>query len=143
MARGNKPYRALISAWMVSLSLASVLLSQQCQAQSDDYVVYSVYKALDMGNPGEIPQKDYFVNMGSAQGIKPGTVLQVLRRMSTYDLLTEKLYKDVTFPIAKLKVIHVEGSAAIARLQEMLPKDKNPATTPNAVMVGDLVRFAD
>jgi hypothetical protein len=109
-------------------------------AADDDFIVYSIYRALDLGDPGEKPQKDYFVNMGSRQGIRPGTTLQVLRRVATYDLTSQKLYKDVQFPIAKLKVIHVEPNAAIARLDQMLPPEKTPAISPRAVMVGDLVR---
>ena len=107
---------------------------------SSDFVVYSVYKALDMGNPGEIPQRDYYINMGSAQGIHLGSQIEVLRRISTYDLLSEKLYKDVTFPIAKIKVVHVENNAAICRLEKLLPADRTPAVATKAVMVGDLVR---
>lgn len=121
----------------VALSLPTPL------AQSADFVVYSVYKELDMGNPGETPQKDFYVNLGSAQGVKTGSRLEVLRRLSSYDLQTEKLYKEVTFPIAHLKIIHVEANAAIARLDKMLAADKTPAMTPRAVMIGDLVRPAN
>ena len=109
---------------------------------ADEFTVYSVYKALDLGNPGETPQKDYYVNMGRTQGIREGSVLDVMRRNPTYDVVAEKLYKDVTFPIAKLKVIHVEPGASIARLEKMLAVEKTPAITPRAVMVGDLVKIA-
>jgi hypothetical protein len=106
-----------------------------------DYVVYSVYKELDLGNEGERPEKDFYVNMGTTQGVRPGTILKAYRRMSTYDLMSEKLYRDVSFPIAKLKVIHAESSAAIARLEKMLPD--TPAYSPRAVMVGDLVEISE
>jgi hypothetical protein len=105
-----------------------------------DFVVYSVYKGLDMGNPDEKPQKDYYVNMGSAQGLHAGSKLEVMRRVATYDLLSEKLYKDVTFPIAQMKVIHVENNAAICRLDKVLPPEKMPAVANPSVMVGDVVR---
>jgi hypothetical protein len=108
-----------------------------------DFVVYSVFKPLDLGNAGEAPQKDYYVNMGSSQGLREGSQLDVLRRISTYDLLNEKLYQDVTFPIARLKVLHVENNAAICRLQKVLAADKTPETSNRAVMVGDLVRQAE
>ncbi len=104
-----------------------------------DYVVYSVYKELDLGFPGDSPQKDFFVNMGTAQGVRIGAALKVYRRVSTYDLMSEKLYRDVSFPIARLKVIHAENNAAICRLDKMLPVASTPAFSPRAVMVGDLV----
>jgi hypothetical protein len=127
--------------WMIlTIAVAGAVLTIPTAGQSSDYVVYSVYKELDLGNPGESPKKDFFVNIGSSQGVREGATLEVLRRISTYDLMTEKLYKDLLFPIARLKVIHVETNAAIARLEKMLPPDKTPALSPRAVMVGDSVR---
>jgi hypothetical protein len=110
-------------------------------AGSAEFVVYSVYKAIDLGNPGETPQKDYYVNMGSANGVRDGSTLEVIRKVATYDLLSEKLYKDVSFPIARLKVIHVEPNASIARLEKVLPAEKTPAVANRAVMVGDAVQI--
>src|SRR5690606_39652968 len=82
-------------------------------ALSDDAIVYSVYKGMDLGNPNEHVQKDYFVNVGTNQGIRVGTILEVARKTPTYDLTTDKLYKDLIFPFALLRVIHAEKDAAI------------------------------
>ncbi len=108
-------------------------------ASSAEFVVYSIYRGLDLGGDEEKPQKDYYVNMGTNQGIRVGAVLDVLRRVPTFDTVQEKLYRDVTFPIARLRVIHAETTAAIARLEKILPAEKTPAVTPRAVMVGDIV----
>ncbi len=128
---------------VVMFVIAGGILSLPSEAHSAEFMVYSVYRALDMGNPGETPQKDFYVNMGTSQGIHQGSVLEVVRRSSTYDLITEKLYKDISYPIARLKVIHAENNAAVARLDKMLPADKTPALAPNAVLVGDLIRQAN
>jgi len=125
---------AAIAAILSSLSATSALATE--------FVVYSVYKPLDLGGGGEAPQKDYYVNMGSAQGVRPGQQLEVQRRISSYDLVNQKLYKDVTFPIARLKVIHVENNAAICRLEKLMSADKSPEPGIRAVMVGDLVQPA-
>ncbi len=111
-------------------------------AHSEEATVYSVFRGLDLGNPGETPQKDYYVSVGTSAGVQEGTVLEVLRKNSTYDALTEKLYRDVTFPVATLKVIHAESHVAIARLEKMIPQDKTPVISPVAVMLGDIVRIA-
>jgi hypothetical protein len=110
---------------------------------ASDFIVYSVYKDLDLGNPGVVPHKDFYINMGSANGIHPGSVVEVVRKSSTYDLANQKLYKDVSFPIATLKVIHVETNAAIARLEKIYSAEKTPATSPRAVMVGDNIRVQE
>jgi len=126
------------------LTIATIggILAIPAKAAAADFVVYSVYKSLDLGNPGETPQKDYYVNMGSQNGVREGMILDVLRKVPTYDLLTEKLYRDVVFPIAKLRVIHSESGAAIARLEKLNPVEKTPAMPTRAVMIGDLVRVA-
>ena len=112
------------------------------EAPAAEFVVYSVYRELDLGNPGENPQRDYYVNMGTSQGIRTGSKLEVYRRQSTFDLVNEKLYKDLTFPVARIKVIHAEENAAVARLESILPASTAPALSPRSVMVGDLVRPA-
>ena len=123
------------------MTLWGLLLCFPDFAYSAEHFVYSVYKGVELGNPGENDPKDYYVNMGSAQGLQEGAVLEVIRRTPTYDLTNQKLYKDITFPIAHLKVIHVENAAAVARLDKMLPEDQTPVISPRAVMVGDLVRI--
>ncbi len=125
------------------LLIAALAVAAPAQALGADFSVYSVYKGLDLGNPGEVPQKDFYVNMGSANGVRNGSILQVIRKVATYDVTSQKLYKDVSFQIATLKVIHTEGNAAIARLEKVLDAEITPATTPRAVMVGDLVKLGD
>src|SRR4051794_19823627 len=118
--------------WMIVWAIATTVATWAGAPKTSlaaDFVVYSVYKGLDLGNPGEDPQKDYYINMGSAHGLRAGSHLDVLRRIATYDLLNEKLYKDVTFPIARIKVIHVENNAAICRVEKMIPPDKTPAVS--------------
>jgi hypothetical protein len=107
-------------------------------------MIYSIYRGVDLGIAGEAsPPKDFYVNMGIQHGLREGASLEVLRRVSTYDVINQQLYRDVTFPIAVLKVIHVESNASIARLERMLPIEKTPSISPRAVMVGDLIRLPE
>ena len=107
-----------------------------------DYVVYSVFQALNMtDDPKDKPPKDYYINMGKNQGVRKGAILEVRRRIPTYDLISEQLYRDLTVPVALIKVIHVESVAAIGRLEKLLPLKTTPMVSPRFIMVGDLVRF--
>jgi hypothetical protein len=132
--------RKLLYLAVLVLTLSAVITFPRF-ASAEDHIIYSVYQALNMGNPGETPRKDFYINMGKSSGLNEGAVLDVYRRVSTYDLLSEKLYKDLTFPIAKIKVIHAEANAAIARIEKMIPETDAPAISPRAVMVGDIVRL--
>ncbi len=123
-----------------TLALAAFTLIQTPLASAeDDFMVYSVYSGFPMG-PGDVPKRDYFLNMGSKHGLKSGSTVEVYRKQPTYDLVNRKLMKDVTFGIATLKIIHVEADAAIARLESMHSADTTPSISPRAVLVGDLVR---
>ena len=110
-------------------------------AFSVEAMVYNISRPVDLGDSAEAPQKDYYVNLGKAQGLVPGSKLEVFRRTSTYDLVAEKLYRDVTLPVARLKVIHVDDGAAVARLEQLAPPSENANVTPKAVMIGDLVKI--
>ena len=125
---------------MVTLVIIGSIVAIPKEGSASESVVYSIYRELDLGNPGENPQKDFYVNMGTAQGVHTGSVLEVARRVPTYDLVNEKLFKDIIFPIARIKVIHAEENAAVARLEKLLPADSTPAISPRGVMVGDLVK---
>jgi hypothetical protein len=122
--------------WLLALFLA---LSPRT-VQASEFRVYGLYRALNMGADGENPPKDYYVNMGTQNGVSQGSVLEVLRRMSTYDVENQQVYQDMSYPIARIKIIHVEKDVAVARLKEMLPRNKTPISDPHTVMVGDSVR---
>ena len=93
-----------------------------------------------MGGNAPLPAMDYYLTLGKNHGLAVGTIVEVMRRQATYDVINKKLHKDLTFPIARLKVIHSETGASIARLESFAPEDRRPALTPNAVAIGDLVR---
>jgi len=142
----------LLSAYCGSLFMGVMPIGDHLQKtharenappSSGDYVVYSVYQPLNLGNQSEQGgnPKDYYMNVGLEQGVRVGSVLEVRRKISSYDLMSEQLYKDLAVPIAWVKVIHVDSMASIARLEKLLPIDNYPAVTPRAVMVGDLVRM--
>ncbi|OFZ82922.1 MAG: hypothetical protein A2583_16745 [Bdellovibrionales bacterium RIFOXYD1_FULL_53_11] len=128
----------MIMVSSLALALGSIVYS--AESRGADFMVYSVYRGVDLGITGEQPQKDYFVSIGSDNGVRVGAQLEVIRKVPSYDVTNQKLFRDLAFPIAKLKVIHVENNAAIARLDKMHPADSTPVISPRAVMVGDLVR---
>ena len=112
-------------------------------AQADEYNVYQVYRAVDLGESDRPPPKDIFVNMGSNQGLKKGTVLDVYRKISSFDNLTQRLVGDHVIPIGKIKVIHSDEKTAIARVEKFVSVEQEPALLPQAVMIGDIIRLAN
>ncbi|HTL12282.1 MAG TPA: hypothetical protein VL588_07330 [Bdellovibrionota bacterium] len=106
-------------------------------------IVYGVYRPVDLtGDPQQAPPKDYYVSLGTRNGIQHGSTLQVFRKLATHDLVNRKAEADVTVPVATLKVIHAEGTVAVARLEKLFPAAEAPEVEPRAVMVGDNVQLA-
>ena len=136
-------FRVFLFALLLSFSNLSIIHHEPANAQSrQDFIVYSVYTALHMGNPGELKRKDFYINMGTQNGLQTGVVLNVYRKAASYDLISKKLFRDLTFPIGQIKIIHAEPKASIARLVKMNPPELTPAISPQAIRIGDIVRPA-
>jgi hypothetical protein len=138
-------YSYINRPFLISLILLALLIpfAAHSVGGSADFVVYSVYQSVNLGNPSEVTRKDYYVSVGYMHGVKKGSVLEVMRRIPTFDLANEHLHREMIFPIARIKVIHVESKTAIARLEKLLSEDQSPAATPQGIMVGDVVRLVN
>ncbi len=107
---------------------------------ASEYTVYQVYRAIHLGETEQPPPKDIFINMGTEQGLKRGSVPDVYRRISSFDNLTQKHMGDHLIPVGRVKVIHADDQTAIARVTKFVSIDEEPALLPQAVMIGDLVK---
>lgn len=129
---------------MSSLKFISVLfLSLNILAGSEalaDSTVYQVYRSIDLGEGGTQPPKDIFVSIGADKGMKKGSMLDVYRRISSFDNLTQKHMGDHMIPVGKLRVIHVDEKTSIARADRFVSVEQEPALLPQAIMIGDVVR---
>jgi hypothetical protein len=124
---------------ILSISLL-LLFFTVYSAYADDFQVYGMRTDFPMAD-GEAIIKDFYVNLGTNHGVKAGSTLIAFREVTTADNLAQKSAAKVRFPVARLKVIHSEASAAVARLLEMLPAKETPASGYTNVMVGDLVEL--
>ena len=104
-----------------------------------DHTVYQVYRPIDMGD-GNPPPKDIFVSIGMHHGVKKGAFLDVYRRISSFDNLTQKHMGDHMIPVGRLKVIYADEKTAIARADRFVSLDEEPGLLPQAIMIGDVVR---
>lgn len=123
------------------LSITALLfLFTAYSAFAADHQVYGVRSDFPMFD-GETIQKDYYVNIGTNQGVKSGSTLLVYRGVTTSDNLAQKSSHKIRFPVARLKVIHSDSAASVARIAEMLPVETTPLSGYTNVMVGDEVEL--
>lgn len=111
-------------------------------AQARDHLIFSVSEDLPMGNENEILRRNYYVNIGSNQGVTKGTTLNVYRivsKLNPYDNKRRINYKVI---IGKLEVIHSEDESAIGTIKELNNKINDPLFEINNLMIGDHVAVA-
>lgn len=116
--------------------LTTLLLSQNIWARS--YVIFSMTQDLSMGLENEVIRKNYYINMGSGQGVKKDSVLDVFRIISVQNPYDNKKRVNYKVKIGELKVIHSTDEAAIAMVNEY-EKENTPIFELQQFMVGDHV----
>ncbi len=124
---------------MKTLLIFMTLFSTSLYAEN--YMIYSISQEFPMGLENEILKKNYYVNIGSSQGIEPGTELSVYRLISRTNPFSKERQERINYKvkIGQIKVIHSEKNHAIAELSAN-NADKLPTFFEvNSLMIGDHV----
>lgn len=129
-----------ITAFLISLFLAyCIVLSAHAETSN---IVFGIRNEFPMSDTDQT-SKDYYVGLGTSQGLRVGTTLDVYRSQATADELNQKHLENISFKFARLKVIHAEGNMAVARLIEIQSPSKGaPIALIPSVMVGDRVEVS-
>lgn len=91
-----------------------------------------------MGTENEIVRKNYYVNIGSGQGVKKDSILDVFRIVSVQNPYDNKKRVNYKVKIGELKVLNATDDAAITMVHEY-EKEDTPIFELNQFMVGDHV----
>ena len=106
-------------------------------AIAKDYIIYSIGHELPMGSADQVIRKNFYVNMGSNQGLENGTILDIFRQESVLDPYASKSRYSYKVKIGELRVIHSDTDASIATLNTFDNSADRPLIEVNAPMVGD------
>lgn len=116
--------------------LVTFLISQSIYARS--YVIFSMTQDLPMGFDNEVVRKNYYINMGSGQGVKKDSIVDVFRIISVQNPYDNKQRVNYKVKIGELKILHTSDEAAIAVVHEY-EKEDVPIFELNQFMIGDHV----
>ena len=116
--------------------LLTMFICQTVSARS--YVIFSMAQDLPMGFENEVVRKNYYINMGSSQGVKKNSVIDVFRIVSVQNPYDNKKRVNYKVKIGELKVLHTTDDAAIAMVNEY-EKEDVPIFELNQFMIGDHV----
>lgn len=103
------------------------------------YVIFSMTQDLPMGVENEVIRKNYYINMGSGQGIKKDSVVDVFRIISVQNPYNNKSRENYKVKIGELKVIHSSDNSAIAMVNEYEKDPSAPIFEIPQFMIGDHV----
>lgn len=108
-------------------------------AHANEYQIFSISQDLPMGHKNEVIKKNYYINIGSTQGISKGTVLDVFRNLSVVDIYNSEKRAHFNVKIATIKIIHTENSVAIAQMESFTAQSENLYLDVESIMIGDRV----
>ena len=108
-------------------------------AIAKDYVIYSISQDIPMGNKDEVIRKNFYVDMGTNQGVKLGSVLDVYRVVSVLDPYQSKKRFNHRIKIGEVKVLHAEETSAIGSLKKLEESEETPVFEVGKMMIGDIV----
>jgi hypothetical protein len=121
----------------VLILFALLVFTQNLWAKS--YVIFSLAQDLPMGVENELIRKNYYVNIGSGQGVKKDSILDVFRIVSIQNPYDNKKRVNYKVKIGELKVLHSSDEASIAMLNEYEKVEETPIFELPQFMVGDHV----
>jgi len=107
------------------------------QVHPREYIIYSVSQDIPMGIKDEIINKNYYINMGTKQGLDHGTILDVFRVISRVDPYKTKKRYNYRVKIGELKVLHTEDDTSITELSQINPKSNKIYFEVPSFMIGD------
>jgi len=123
----------------MKLLLIVFCLTMSMATYARDHVIFSVEEEFPMGFDNEVLKKNFYVNIGSGQGIEKGTILNVFRVISKSNPYDNKKRINYKVKIGELEVLHTEEQAAIAVLKKQEDTLKDPMFEINSFMIGDHV----
>lgn len=116
-----------------------ILLTLSTATWARSYVIFSMTQDLPMGVEGEVIRKNFYINMGSNQGIKKDSIVDVFRIISVQNPYNNKNRENYKVKIGELKIIHSSDDSAIAMVNEYVTDAATPIFEIPQFMIGDHV----
>lgn len=118
------------------LLISAVLFLNGFYAQANEAIIFDIRRPVPMTN-GEVLPQDFFLNVGSADGVKVDMVITVNRRQTIYDSYSNKSSEDLVVPVGQIRVIHVQQGLSVARIEKLFNRAMLPSLDYDGFMVGD------
>lgn len=88
-----------------------------------------------------LPPKDFFIDIGSREGIRDGDILTVYRVMPVINGLAGTPYHLMRVPLGELRVMTTGEAVSMGRLHVQRDINEMPAMVSQQFMLGDQVQL--
>tara|TARA_B100001971_G_scaffold213155_1_gene245474 strand:+ start:57955 stop:58302 length:348 start_codon:yes stop_codon:yes gene_type:complete len=107
--------------------------------QARDHLIYSIEQEVPMGYDNEELKKNYFVNIGSNQGVEKGTRLDVYRIISKLNPYDNQKRINHKVKVGEMRVLYATDEASIGAMSKYYDDDNTPLFELEDFMIGDHV----
>ena len=130
----------LLDRKFLNIAIMALFLFTASMGFARDYIIFSIAQDIPMGVENEQRRKNYYVNLGTQQGVQRGTNLEVFRTISRLDPYQDRKRHRYNIKIGELRVLHAERESSISVLEYLDTENAELYTEINTVMIGDEVR---
>ncbi len=108
------------------------------KAIARDFQVYNISLEVPMADNAK-SKKNFYINMGTNQGLEEGTIVDVFRIVSRIDPYDTKTRFNHKVKIGEIKILHSGEDTAIGALHELSAGKDDLYFEVDGIMIGDRV----
>ncbi len=120
------------------VAVSIIVVSKKVLAASE---IVDVRRNITLSDD-EVPTKDFYIKVADGGGLKKNMVVKATRKLNVKDT-SQKPVGDFNTVVGLVKIIHVEGTVAIAREFKLLPRTDQPMLEQIGIMTGDQIDLSD
>jgi len=132
--------RKLIARILLLAGLVLLLALFAWEAFAEELTVVEVRSNIALAEKDPV-YRDFYINAGSAQGLKQHLVVTATRKVSIRDASGTQTYGEMMVPVGQLKIIYVSEKIAVGREYKLLSREDEPTIEQAGIMIGDKIEL--
>lgn len=139
-ARGIVMLKKILGRVLIVSGVAILIILFTFQAFSADISIVDVRRNIPLSDEAPV-YKDYYLNGGTAEGLKRNQVVNVVRKMTIRDFSGAQSYGELEVVVGQIKIIALNSKVSVAREYKLIPRDEEPMLEQIGIMNGDRLDF--
>lgn len=123
-----------IASWIIG----GLILASSHILKADEIRVIETRRNIPLTDE-EPRYMDFYLNGGSADGIKKNQVVKVIRHLPVRNAQGTQEFGTIRILVGEMRVIQVDARTAIGRLYRLFDRDELPVIDSPFIMIGDQI----